>query len=126
VGKPLPYLIAFICMAIFVASFAVIRGFASLQEVSLTLVAVSVSAAGLYLQWKRSRSTEVNSVNTGNTKRALIWLLGLFTLSASVALVRSIHEGWDIGDTIGLGFFLVFACLSIYELLRRTKNKEVK
>jgi cbb3-type cytochrome oxidase subunit 3 len=58
------------------------------------------------------------------TGKALIWLLVPFTATAVVAFIQALREGWDIGDTIGLTFFAIFATASIYEILRRKRRKD--
>jgi hypothetical protein len=69
------------------------------------------------------RKTEMHVKGFDKTSRALIWLLVAFTATATLAVVQAMHEGWNIGDTIGLGFFTVLAALSIYEALRRRRRK---
>ena len=123
--KQLLFLFAFTSLAILIATLAVVRGYASLEAVSLTLVAAFALAAGLLLWWNRKRK-EAPLSGTGNRKFAFLWLLAPFAASAVVALIQSMHEKWDIGDTIGVSFFALFAGLSIYETMRRSRSKDAK
>jgi nitrate reductase gamma subunit len=124
--KQLFFLFAFTSVAILIATLAVVRGYASLEAVSFALVAVFGLASGLLLWWNRNRKQEAHTSATGNRKFAFLWLLAPFTASAVVALIQSMHEKWDIGDTIGASFFVLFASLSIYETIRRSRSKDAK
>jgi hypothetical protein len=66
----------------------------------------------------------VRAQGSDKTGKALIWLLALFTASAVVAFIQALREGWDIGDTIGLTFFAIFATTSIYEIIQRKRRKD--
>jgi hypothetical protein len=120
VKRHLFFLAVFLSLTILIATAAVLRGYASLQEVSIgLLLALALSA----LLWQKiGRGRKSTAASTENGSWALIWLLVPFSATAAVALVQSIHRGWDIGDTIGASFFALFAGLSIYEFLRRRKK----
>jgi hypothetical protein len=124
--KHLFFLFAFPRIAILIATLAVVRGYASLEAVAFTLMAVFASSAGLSFWWNMNRKQDARTADRKNGRSALLWLLAPFTASAVVALIQSIHEKWDIGDTIGISFLILFAGLSIYEIIRRTRNKDAK
>lgn len=122
VKKQVLSLFAFMSVTILLAVFAVVRGYASTGTVSYALMATYASGAGLFW-WSKKRNAGVQAEGSDKTSSSLIWLLASFTASAIVAVVQAIHEKWDIGDTIGLGFFVVFAAMSIYEALHRRRRK---
>jgi CDP-diglyceride synthetase len=126
VKKQLFFLFAFTSMAILLAVLAVVRGYASVEAASLTTMAAFASVAGLLLWWNSKRRLDARTKESDKTSSALIWLLVFFSASAVVAVIQAMREKWDIGDTIGLGFFLLFAALSIYEILRRRRRKYSK
>jgi hypothetical protein len=120
------FLVVFASMANLLAVLAVMRNYASLETVSIILIATFASGSGLLVWWNNKRIPKVRSKESGKPSRALIWLLVLFTVTAVVAVIQSMQEKWDIGDTIGLSFFILFAVLSIYETLRRRQKKGAK
>ena len=114
----------FMTAAILVALLAVTSKFASMQVVASTMIAVLVAC---FLLWRNNgRKLELRSKAPKKTSSALIWLLALFTASAGAAFVQAMYEKWDIGDTIGLGVFMLFAGFTIFELLRQSRTKDAK
>jgi hypothetical protein len=124
VKKQLFFIFAFTSTAILLAVLAVVRDYASVEIVSFALMATFASVAGLLLWWNSKRNLGGRTQGSDKTSSALIWLLVPFTASAVVAVIQAMHEKWDIGDTIGLAFFMMFAALSIYEILRRRRTKD--
>lgn len=120
--KHLFFLIACLSLAILIATFTVLHGFANLQEVSVGLLTALAVSGFLWQRIDRRPNGAPNREKTGGT--AVIWLLVPFVATAAVALIQSLHQQWDIGDTIGTSFFVLFASLSIYEILRRRKKTD--
>jgi hypothetical protein len=124
VNKQFFSLFGFTSMAILLAVLAVLTKFASVEAVSLTVMAAFASVSGVLLWWNGRRKLDVRTKNSHKTNSALIWLLVPFTASAVVAVIQAMHEKWDIGDTIGLSFFVLIAALAIYETLRRRRRND--
>ncbi len=120
--KHLFFLIACLSLAILFATFSVLRGFACLQEVSVGLLMALAVSAFLWQKIGRRPTGSPDREGTGGT--AVVWLLVPFVATAAVALIQSLHQKWDIGDTIGASFFVLFASLSLYEILRRRKKTD--
>lgn len=123
--QQLLFLFVFTSLAILIAVLAVFRSYTSLETACLALMATFASVSGALLWWNNRHKSE-GSNESSKTSSALIWLLVPFTFSAVVAVIQVMHEKWDIGDTIGLAFFMLFAALSIYEMLRRRRTKGSK
>jgi hypothetical protein len=122
--KQLLLLLASTSAAILLAVLVVMRGYASLETVSLVILTAFGSVAGLLLWWNRKRGQDVRNEKSDKAGFSIIWLLASFAASAIVAIVQAMHEKWDVGDTIGLGFFLLFSSLSIYEFVRRRRKDQ--
>ena len=119
-------LFAFTSVAILFAVVAVAKLSVSVEVASLAAMATFAAGAGLLLWWNSKHHVTTSIEKSKKTNGALIWLLVPFAASAFVAAIEALHEGWDIGDTIGAGFFAVFAILSVYETLRRRRRKDSK
>lgn len=125
--QQLLFLFVFTSMAILLAVLVVTRGYASVETASFSTMIAFSSVVGLLILWNRKHKLEVPTQGPDKTsRRSLVWLLAPFAASAVVAFIQGMHEKWNVGDTIGSGFFLLFASLSIYELLRRKRTKEFR
>ena len=120
--KQMLFLFAFTSVAILLAVLAAMKGYASIETVSLTIVVAFASVAGLLFWWNRKHKVEVRTEGPHKASRSLIWLLAPFTASAIVALIQAMHEKWNVGDTIGLGFFLLFASVLVQTLVERVNR----
>jgi len=126
VKKHLVFLFVFAIVGNLLGVLAVLRGYASVQIAGSAVMAAFALILTLFLWWSRKRKQEEQSKNGKTNNNAPLWLLGSFAASAYVAIIQAIHEGWGIGDTIGLAFFLLFAGLSIYEAVRRRRSRDAK
>lgn len=113
------FLFAFAVVENLLAALAVLRGYASVQIAGAAVMVGFALMVTLLMWWGGTQDREEPSKTSKTTKVVPIWLLASFAASACVAIIQGIHEGWDIGDTIGLGFFLLFAGLSVYEAVRK-------
>ena len=120
------FLIAFMSIADLLVALAVIRGYVSVETGAFEVIAAFALGAGFFYWWSSERKLERRTQGSDKTSRALIWLLVAVAVPGIGGIIQAMHEKWDIGDTIGLAFFMLFATLCIYEILRRRRAKGLK
>jgi uncharacterized membrane protein len=120
------FLIAFVCIATILVALAIIKGYLPAETGGVAVIVAFALGAGFFYSWRSKRKLERLTQASDKTSNALIWLLVIFTISAIVGVIQAMQEKWNIGDTIGLTFFILFATSCVYEILRRRRAKDSK
>jgi hypothetical protein len=120
--KQLVILSAFTTLVMLVAAFALVRGYISVEAACLTIF-LAFTCGSCFVFWRKGRRKAGTGISVASKTSGLVWLLLLFSANACIGIIQGIHEGWDVGYTIGLAGFAVFASLSIYEIVRRKRMK---
>lgn len=117
--------VALTSVAILLVVLAVLRNHASLESASLVLIAFFGFIVVL-LQWIKKRRLSAQTEAVDKPTNEFLWLAGICTVNAIVALIQVSRERWDIGDTIGMSGVTLVAVLSIYESHRRKKGRSAR
>ena len=75
----------------------------------------------LVVVWRNCKRDSLDHTESKKNRIALKWLFVPFGISALIALVTALQEGWTVGDTIGAIFFGIFVLLIGYEMLHKRR-----
>ena len=120
--KKLSYVVGFTSLAMVLAVLGVTR-YSVAMVVAFPAVTVIYALLVYVFLWRdpeRSGAVLQNSAKQPQNRLALI--IVPMAIGAVGALVSALQEGWNIGDTIGAGGFVLLLLLVGYQVVRRKRS----